>query len=463
MSDLEIKFHNTLSGKKEGFMPLEPGKIKMYVCGITPYDESHLGHARCYVFFDTVRRFFISAGFKVTYIQNFTDVDDKIIARGNKIGQSAKSIADKYIQDYLDKMTLLNVMRADQYPRVTETMPEIVKFIEGLVKKEVAYQKGGDVFYRVRRFKDYGKLSKRSLEELESGARVEVNEAKEDPLDFALWKAAKDGEPSWESPWGLGRPGWHIECSVMSTKILGDTFDIHGGGQDLIFPHHENEIAQSEALSGKPFANYWLHNGFVTVNREKMSKSLGNFFSLGEIFNRVPAPVVRFFLLSRHYKTPLDFSDDLLEQARNAFGGIQEMNDACFFLFGTDEPGVPADDARTEAFLKILSDDFNTEKAIAELFQVKGGMAEAIKKKNTDALRAGWKMLKVLCEDILGIPLKSRMDLTQVQKLKMKLSERDGARKNKDWGTADQIRKDLDEQGFIVEDTPLGSIVKARG
>ena len=323
---MSIIFHNTLTGKKEDFTPLEPGKIKMYVCGITPYDESHLGHARCYVFFDCVRRFFKALGFQVLHIQNFTDVDDKIIARALELGESASALAERNIDDYLKKMALLNVLPADHYPRVTETIPEIVRFIEGLVKKGAAYPLNGDVYFRVRSIQDYGKLSKRSLEGMEAGARVEVNEKKEDPMDFALWKAAKPGEPSWESPWGsggAGRPGWHIECSVMATKYLGETFDIHGGGQDLIFPHHENEIAQSEALSGKPFARYWLHNGFVTLNRQKMSKSLGNFFSLSEIFARVSPEIVRFFLLSRHYKTPLDFSDDLLAQAKNAYASLQ--------------------------------------------------------------------------------------------------------------------------------------------
>ena len=456
-----IRFHNTLTGKKEDFTPLEPGKIKMYVCGITPYNESHLGRARCYVFFDTVRRFFKASGFQVLYIQNFTDVDDKIIARAQTLGTSVSAVAERYIDDYLKKMALLNVLPADHYPKVTETMPEIVSFIYGLVKKGTAYPLEGDVYYRVRSFKDYGKLSKRALDELESGARVEVNEMKEDPLDFALWKAAKAGEPFWKSPWGHGRPGWHIECSVMSTKYLGETFDIHGGGQDLIFPHHENEIAQSEGLSGKPFARYWLHNGFVTLNRQKMSKSLGNFFSLSEIFARVSPEVVRFFLLSRHYKTPLDFSDDLLEQAKSAYASLQEINDICFFLFGGAAEGVAPDAALVQECLDILSDDFNTEKAIALLFQLRGRMSEAVKKKDLDGLRLNWATLRHLCSDILGFSLDPRLDQAQVGRLKIKLSEREAARKGKDWGKADSIRKEIEAGGFAVEDTPLGSVVKA--
>ncbi len=463
MADQQIRFHNTLTGKKEIFIPLEPGKIKMYVCGITPYDESHLGHARCYVFFDTVLRFFKAAGFQVLHIQNFTDVDDKIIAKANKLGMDPKAVADKYIQDYNEKMAQLNVLPADQYPRVTETMPEIIKFIEELVKNGAAYSMNGDVYFRVRFIKEYGKLSKRTLEDMQAGSRVEVNDSKEDPMDFALWKTAKAGEPSWESPWGLGRPGWHIECSVMSMKFLGETFDIHGGGQDLIFPHHENEIAQSEAFSGKMISRYWLHNGFVTVNREKMSKSLGNFFSLGEIFSRVPPEVVRFFLLSRHYKSPLDFSDDLLEQSRSAFGSLQEINDICFFIFGEDVPTQDMEPEHREHFMAALSDDFNTEKAIAILFQIRSEMADAVKKKDLESLKRKWKTLRHLCGDILGIPLVPRMTLGQVQKFKMKLSEREGARKNKDWAKADAIRKELEAQGFLVEDTPLGSLVKAHG
>ncbi|MBI2915859.1 MAG: cysteine--tRNA ligase, partial [Elusimicrobia bacterium] len=316
MTGLHLRLYNTLTGRKEVFEPLSPGAVRIYVCGITPYDETHLGHARCYVFFDTVRRTLIQSGFQVTYIQNFTDIDDKIIARAQSLGRAPQAVADQFIADYFSRTSLLGILPADRYPRVTQMVPEIVRFIEGLVQKGLAYPSGGDVFYSVEKFGEYGKLSKRDLKDMEAGARVDVNENKRNPLDFALWKSAKPGEPFWDSPWGKGRPGWHIECSVMSINNLGESFDLHGGGQDLIFPHHENEIAQSEGLTGKPFAKYWLHNGFVTVNREKMSKSLGNFFTLREIFEKVPPAVVRLFLLSRHYRTPLDFSDDLLDQAK---------------------------------------------------------------------------------------------------------------------------------------------------
>ena len=458
---MKISFHNTLTGKKEAFEPRRLGKITMYVCGITPYDESHLGHARCYVFFDCVKRFFKAAGFQVLHIQNFTDVDDKIIVRAQTLGISASALAERYIDDYFKKMTLLNVEPAENYPRVTETMPEIIRFIEGLMDKGVAYPLGGDVYFRVRSIQDYGKLSKRSLEDMEAGERVQVNEKKEDLMDFALWKSAKPGEPSWESPWGAGRPGWHIECSVMATKYLGETFDIHGGGQDLIFPHHENEIAQSEALNGKPFARYWLHNGFVTLNRRKMSKSLGNFFSLSEIFAKVSPRAVRFFLLSRHYKTPLDFSDDLLAQAQSALASLEEMNDLCFFLFGESE--LAAEEKIVQECLEILGDDFNTEKAIALIFQVRAQMSEAIKQKDLQGLNQSWATLRYLCIELLGIPLKPRLNSAQVEKIKMRLSERETARRDKDWGKADVIRKELADQGLTVEDTPLGAVVKVCG
>ncbi len=458
-----LQFYNTLPARKESFTPIEPGKVKMYVCGITPYDESHLGHARCYVFFDVVRRYFKAAGYQILHVQNFTDIDDKIIARAAKLGKTPQALAQFYIDDYLVKMSLLNVLPADHYPRATEVVPQIVRFIEKLLQKGTSYVLGGDVYYQVRRFKDYGKLSKQNLAEIESGARIEVDERKKDPLDFALWKAAKPGEPSWESPWGPGRPGWHIECSVMAMELLGESFDIHGGGQDLIFPHHENEIAQSEGLTGKPFARYWLHNGFVTVDREKMSKSLGNFFTLKEIFAKADPEAVRFLLLSRHYKSPLDFSDELLLQARQAYATLCEINDSCFFLFGeTPDQSEPLADWRKKC-LEALSDDFNTEKAITVLFGLRTHMADLIKKKDLKALEIHWQTLKYLSSEILGLKLTPRLSAQQVQKLKARLSEREGARKNKDWARADAVRKEIEDSGCLVEDTPLGSIVRGRG
>lgn len=307
-----IKAYNTQKRQKEELIPAEPNKVKMYVCGPTTYNFIHLGNARPLVVFDVVRRYLAYRGYEVTYVQNFTDVDDKIINRAREEGDEPLTLAARYIQEYFKDADALGVMRADLHPRVSEHIPEIIEMVETLIRKNHAYVVDGDVYFRVSSFDQYGKLSGRSLEDMLSGARVEIDERKESPVDFALWKKAKPGEPSWESPWGPGRPGWHIECSAMSMKYLGATFDIHGGGADLVFPHHENELAQSEAYSGQPFARYWLHNGFITVNKEKMSKSLGNFFIVRDILDQYPAPVVRFYLLATHYRSPLDFDDTKL-------------------------------------------------------------------------------------------------------------------------------------------------------
>ncbi len=312
---IDIFIHNTLSGKKELLQTLKPKEVGLYVCGVTPYDEPHLGHGRCYVVFDVFKRMLLKNGYKVRHIQNFTDVDDKIINRANQSKVDPIAFAEVYIESYNKWMKALNVMPAEKYPKVTTHMPDIISLIETLMKRGFAYEIEGNVFYAVRKFAEYGKLSKRKLDDLESGARVEVNEKKNDPLDFALWKKAKPGEPFWESPWGQGRPGWHIECSAMSMKYLGEEFDVHGGGLDLIFPHHENEIAQSIGATGKPFAHTWLHNGFVTINQEKMSKSLGNFFTLKDILAQYEAMAVRYFLLAQHYRSPLNYSDQELKSA----------------------------------------------------------------------------------------------------------------------------------------------------
>ncbi|MFN0117660.1 MAG: cysteine--tRNA ligase, partial [Elusimicrobiota bacterium] len=315
---MEIKLHNTLTGQKELFSPIQSGKVGLYVCGITPYDEPHLGHARCYVVFDLLKRSLERFGYQVRHIQNFTDVDDKIIDRANQLKEDPLSYPERFIQSFFECMKLLNVKPADEYPRVTKTIPAIVTLVERLIENGLAYESKGTVYYSVRGFPSYGKLSKRKLDELESGARVSIDEQKKDPLDFALWKAAKSGEPSWPSPWGAGRPGWHIECSAMSMGALGETFDIHGGGQDLIFPHHENEIAQSEGASRKNFARFWVHNGFVTINQEKMSKSLKNFFTIREILGEFDPMVVRYYLLSQHYRSPLNFSQVDMKAAESA-------------------------------------------------------------------------------------------------------------------------------------------------
>jgi cysteinyl-tRNA synthetase len=462
LNDHPIHLHNTLTGRKEPFRTIVPGEIRMYVCGITPYDECHLGHARCYAFFDTVRRHFLRSGYKVTYIQNFTDIDDKIIARAQKLGETPQQVADRNIADYHVRMKALGVLPADVYPRVTEVVPEIVEFIGMLVARGMAYPVDGDVFYSVRKFPSYGKLSKRTIDEMESGARVEINEQKQDPLDFALWKKAKPGEPAWDSPWGPGRPGWHIECSVMSIRNLGETFDLHGGGHDLIFPHHENEIAQSEGATGKPFANYWLHNGFVTVNREKMSKSLGNFFTLREIFEKFDPVVVRFFLLSRHYRSPLDFSDDLLQQARSAWNGLADADFMAGFLLGADASKGAVMPAVASAFRAAMDNDFNTEEALAVLFQLKNEMFDKIKQRDLAWLKDARFTLREFCSGALGLSLPEALPLDAAEKLRAQLAERDAARKAKDWPAADRLRKELDQAGYLIEDTPSGSVPKPK-
>lgn len=461
----KILIHNTLSGKKEEFLPIESGKVKMYVCGITPYDECHLGHARCYVFFDVVRRFLTTAGFQVTYIQNFTDIDDKIVARAKTLNQPWRVLANHYIEDYFQKMDSLNVQKADAYPRVTELIPEIIAYVKKLIEKDAAYVVDGDVYFSVRKFSGYGKLSKRNLHELEAGARVEVDERKQNPLDFALWKKAKPEEPAWDSPWGPGRPGWHIECSVMSTKHLGETFDIHGGGQDLIFPHHENEIAQSESASGKTFARTWIHNGFVTLNKEKMSKSLGNFFSLREIFENFSPEVVRFFLLSRHYRSPLDFSDDLLHQAQKAWDSLEDIYDMAHFIFWREKNDIPQPtqrltDFETE-FMNALADDLNTEKAISILFNLRSALIEKINRRDILWIESAVFTIKYLCEDILGCKFLPPPYGHELQNLyKTFVDARETARREKKWAEADNIRNHLLKMGYRIEDTPWGARLK---
>ncbi len=462
VSSMVLKFHNSFSGQKEIFLPLEPGKVKMYVCGVTPYDACHLGHARCYLFFDVVRRVFKALKFEVIAVQNFTDVDDKIIHKAVSLGVDHKVVADQFIADYFDKMDRLNIMRADLYPRVTEAMDSIIEFVQKLVDSGAAYATAGSVYFRVRNFSGYGLLSKRSLEEMESGARVEPDAAKKDPLDFALWKKAKPNEPFWNSPWGPGRPGWHIECSVMSTLALGATFDLHGGGQDLIFPHHENEIAQSESATRQKFARYWMHNAFVTVNREKMSKSLGNFFTLGDIFNKFEPPVVRLFLLSRHYHSPLDFSDDLLIQAANSYQSIREIIALAEFLLhgGTLAATQEKLPDWEGSFMAALSDDFNTEKALGVLFGLRASMAQKIAEGDLPWLARALATLRYMASDLLGVNFKPAFSPGQIESFKVRLAQRAQFRKDKDWASADKLRLEIEREGFAIEDTPRGAVVK---
>lgn len=459
---MPLSIYNTLTSKKEEFKPQIPGKATMYVCGVTPYDEVHLGHARAYVTFDIVRRHLEASGYAVTYIQNFTDVDDKIIKRAAERGIAPRALAQTYIDDYFTQMDLLNIKRADSYPRVTETIPKIIAFIETLVENGSAYATtAGDVFFSVGRFPGYGKLSKRNIDELKSGARVDVNETKNDPLDFALWKAAKAHEPAevtWDSPWGKGRPGWHIECSVMSTSALGVTLDIHGGGQDLIFPHHENEIAQSEAATGTKFVNYWIHNGFVTVNAEKMSKSLGNFFTLKDIFKKFSPRAVRYFLLSQHYRSPLDFSDTNLQQAQNALEGLDEVLQK--LAAAGDAAAVQPDADAVAAAQEAMDDDFNTEKLLAVAHGVKKDGLAALAANDPAAARCAYRTLELLLSGRLGITLPQAEEIpSDVLRLR---DERGEARKNKDWKRSDEIRAELDSRGYRIQDKPDGTAILIR-
>jgi cysteinyl-tRNA synthetase len=457
---MSVKVYNTLTGKKEEFTPQVPNEVSLYVCGVTPYDSAHLGHARAYVVFDIIKRHLLKRGYKVKHVQNFTDVDDKIINKAVLQKVSPSEISKKFIDDYFEQTQKLNILRACVYPLVTNSMPEIINFIKTLVDKGFAYVKDGDVYYSVEKFSEYGKLSKRKLEDLRSGARVDVNEEKANSFDFALWKKSKDGDPqevSWDSPWGKGRPGWHIECSAMSSSILGDTIDIHGGGQDLIFPHHENEIAQSEAASGKPFAKYWIHNGFVTINKEKMSKSLGNFFTLKNIFEKYDPRAVRYYLLTQHYKSPLDFSDAGLNAAKNSLQGI---DDAYLRLCArTKETKDVSDKDLSDIqnnFLSVLDDDFNSEKALSHFHELKNLILNELFCAQTQRLSQMKRLFEDMLENSLGITPAQANESVELEDL---LEQRNKARISKNWAEADRLRKLIDERGYKIVDDKYGPSV----
>ncbi|MQL51969.1 cysteine--tRNA ligase [Desulfofundulus thermobenzoicus] len=473
--------YNTLTKKKELFVPRQAGRVDMYVCGPTTYNFIHLGNARPLVFFDTVRRYFQYRGYRVKYIQNFTDVDDKIINRAREEGVDALALSRKYINEYFKDADALNVRRADVHPQVTGHIPEIIDLIAALMEKGAAYEVDGDVYFAISAFPEYGKLSGRTLEEMQAGARVEVDPRKKHPMDFALWKAARAGEPSWDSPWGKGRPGWHIECSAMALKYLGYSFDIHGGGFDLVFPHHENEIAQAEAATGRPFVRYWMHNGFITVNQEKMSKSLGNFFLVREILNKFPPEVVRFFLLSTHYRSPLDFDDEKmaaagrgLERIRNSIRLLHEALDRPVRngLKEEDDQFLAAMAKYEREFGAAMDDDFNTALAIGILFELAREVNAYLH--DREGLPAGKALERAMdlfrsFNQVLGI---LRVDETtgrflQEEKagggddlagalMDLLLAVRQQARAKKDWATADRIRDGLKELGILLEDTPSG-------
>jgi len=462
-----MKVYNTLTKKKEEFIPLEENKVRMYVCGPTVYDFIHIGNARPYVIFDTIRRYMEYKGFEVNYIQNFTDIDDKIINRANEENVDVSIITEKYIKEAIKDADGLNVEPATKNPRATEEMDSIINMIKTLVDKGYAYEVNGSVFFNTKSFKNYGKLSGKNIDELEAGARIEVDTNKKNATDFVLWKPFKPGEPKWQSPWGEGRPGWHIECSAMAKKYLGDSIDIHAGGEDLIFPHHENEIAQSEAANGKPFAKYWLHNGFINVENEKMSKSKGNFFTLREIAKEVPYDVIRFFILSGHYRSPINFSRELMQSAGNGLDRIKNCFKSIRFILKnaddkplTDEENklIKDCDKFRIQFEESMDDDFNTADAVTAIFEfVRFANSNINEKSSKKFVSAIIDKLTLLC-DILGIRTEDikNNDNQQIQEIESLIAKRQEARKNKDWATADKIRDELNKKGIVLEDTSSG-------
>ncbi len=468
---MTLKIYNNLTRKKEVFEPVTPGKVRMYVCGVTVYDECHLGHARAAIVFDVVYRYFKYLGFDVTYVRNFTDVDDKIIKKSNETGTSWQDITGRYIQSYQEQMKRLFVLAPDIEPKATDHIQEMIGLIQDLITNHFAYAAGNDVFFRVRNFQDYGKLSHKKIDDLESGARIEVDEKKEDPLDFALWKGAKPGEPFWESPWGQGRPGWHIECSAMSMKYLGEQFDIHGGGRDLMFPHHENEIAQSEGATGKqPFARYWIHNGFVNINAEKMSKSLGNFKSIPQILEQYDPEVVRYFLISAHYASPLDFTEQAMTNAREALMRFYEtLNRLLASPEGNDALPMPDFD---KAVREALDDDFNAVPLVGFVFQHIRDLNKSLddgKKFSAVFKQSCGKGLQKI-SDVLGVFGSQPSEFLERQKnLGLKTSsitgaeiqdliaQRKTARLKKDFKRADEVRQELASKGVVLKDNPDGT------
>ncbi len=454
-----LHLYNDLSRTKEVFEPLKPGHVSMYVCGMTVYDLCHLGHARVLVVFDVIARYLRALDYEVTYVRNITDIDDKIINRANERGEPFTDLTERFIQAMHEDAAALGVLPPDQEPRATEHLPEIIAMIERLIDRGHAYAAdNGDVYYDVRSFPDYGKLSGKSIDDLQAGARVEPGDAKRAPLDFALWKAAKPGEPSWASPWGDGRPGWHIECSAMSTEALGDTFDIHGGGADLTFPHHENEIAQSEGATGHPFVRYWIHNGFVRINDEKMSKSLGNFFTVREILERYRPEEVRYFILTSQYRSPLNYGEDQLENARAAL--------TRFYTALRGLPMVePAGDQPAEAkFHAAMRDDFNTPEALAALFELVRDI-NRVRPSDPDLAAALGALLRKLGE-MLGLLQGSADDFLRGAgdqgdlddaAIEALIEARTTAKQSRDWTAADKIRDRLKDAGIILEDSPTGT------
>lgn len=457
-----MKILNTLTRRKEEFKPINEGKVGIYVCGPTVYDYIHIGNARPMIVFDTLRRYLEYKGYEVNYVSNFTDVDDKIIKRANAEGVDASVISERYIAEVKKDMAALNVREATTHPKATEEIPDMIEMVKTLIEKDYAYEVNGTVYFRTRKFKDYGKLSKKNIDDLRSGNRdllVSGIDEKEDPLDFVLWKPKKEGEPSWPSPWGDGRPGWHLECSVMSKKYIGDVIDIHAGGEDLIFPHHENEIAQSEAANGTEFARYWMHNGFLKINNEKMSKSLGNFFTVREIAEKYPLQVIRFFMLSAHYRSPLNFSAELVEASKNGLERILTAVDRLKSINGIDGDVDKSVADEMDAFVKkyedAMDDDLNTADAISVIFElVKYANVNVTEDSSKATVELVLNTIEKHC-DILGIITEKKEEILDSD-IEALIEERQAARKAKNFARADEIRDQLSSMGIILEDTREG-------
>ncbi|WP_298788757.1 cysteine--tRNA ligase [uncultured Marinococcus sp.] len=459
---MAIHIYNSLTNQKELFQPIDPDRITMYVCGPTVYNYIHIGNARPAIVFDAVRRYLMYRGYNVYYVSNFTDVDDKIIKAAQEMNEEVPVLANRFIDTYLEDIESLGVEKADLHPRATETVTEMVEFIEQLIAKGFAYESNGDVYYRTKKFKNYGKLSSQSVGDLQMGARIEVGEQKEDPMDFTLWKKAKENEIAWNSPWGEGRPGWHIECSAMVKKYMGDTIDIHAGGQDLKFPHHENEIAQTEALTGKPMANYWMHNGYININNEKMSKSLGNFVLVHDMIQQHDPEVIRFFMMQAHYRNPINFDNDLLESAR---AGLERLRSTLENVKhrrgesadGGSGEGREAAERAKARFLEEMDDDFNTANAISVLFDLAREANKYMQQPQTSIASLD-AIIETMTEigDVLGVSLEKEEEMLD-EDIEQLLKERVEARKNKNFARADEIRDQLENDGILLEDTPQGT------
>lgn len=458
-----MKIYNTLTRQKEEFIPLVPGEVKMYSCGPTVYNYFHIGNARPFIIFDTMRKYLEYNGLKVTFVQNFTDIDDKMINKANDEGITVKELGERFIEEYFKDADSLGISRASVHPKATENIDSIISIVKKLEDNGFAYNVDGDVYFSTKKFDEYGKLSHQPLDELEAGARINVNESKNDPMDFALWKKQKPGEPAWESPWGLGRPGWHIECSAMANKYLGETIDIHSGGQDLIFPHHENEIAQSECANCKPFARYWMHNGYINVDNKKMSKSLGNFFTVRDVLKEFDGEVIRFFMLSAHYRSPINFSKELIEQAKTGLERLYTCISNLEFLKQNSGNGTVSDKVKEmvtkykTTFCEAMDDDLNTGLAIAALFDLVRDINTDFTSTSVQSIEDIDTCINILKElgGVLGILQNTETESidNEIEEL---IAKRQEARKNKNFALADEIRDNLKAQGIVLEDTPNG-------